>query len=738
MTHINIGILRLVLPALWLMSAVTWAADGGGRHKMSSLVRRALSEHGMTDTRRMPDGERFVCAFVRADTAVGGRLLADNGCRVHDRRGDIYIADIPVSRLDRIAASRGVSRIEASRSCSVTMDTTASIVRADAVHSGAGLPQAYTGRGVVVGVMDVGFDLTHPNFYDATATDYRIGAFWDQLDTDTVGSQLPVGRDYRGREALLAKARSADAHLISHGTHTLGIAAGSGYDSPYRGMAPESEICAVSNAVTTDTVLIAPDDLYKYTTATDALGFKYIFDYAANRGLPCVASFSEGYHVGFDTEDSLFCDYLGRLTGPGRIIVTSAGNESLTLNRLHKPADTAEAGSFVSIGGTRAVLYARADGPFRLRLEGYGGMAGRLLDVCSDSCAADSTVVFRWPEQDGVAGGSMEIHRYRSAFDRSDTIYRIVIATSAPVESSKRVALVTEGAGSEVEVKTAGGIVFVNSVAGDVWSMADCAANVLAPGCFPTVITVGATIHRTGFVNYQGIYKDYSQPGRNDGVLAWYSSVGPGTGGCMKPDVVAPGSNVVSSYSSYYLELNPTAGDIGSDVSHFEFNCRTYAWNSNAGTSMSAPVVAGAVALWLQARPDLTPGDVLDVISRTSRQPEEGLEYPNNRYGHGEIDVRAGLFWLLGLDSVEGLETAAPRGVTIRYADDGSLRLRFAAAPPSSFGIRMWSVAGAPVFSTAVSPCGSADVSVPLPPLARGVYAVQVDGEGGGSVLIRI
>lgn len=738
MTHINIGVLRSLLLSLCLASAAAWASGGSVGGKLSPLLRRAITEHECAAARRLPGDGGRVCVFVRADTAVAGRLLEESGCRVYDRRGDIYIASVPVRRLGSLAASAAVSRIEASPSCVTTMDTTTAIVRASAAHAGISLPQAYTGRGVVVGVMDVGFDLTHPNFYDSTASDYRIGAFWDQLDTDTVGSGLPVGREYRGREALLAKAHSADAHLISHGTHTLGIAAGSGFDSRYRGMAPESEICLVSNAVTTDTVLIAPGDLYKYTSATDALGFKYIFDYAAERGLPCVASFSEGYHLGYDAEDSLFCDYLGRLTGPGRIIVTSAGNESLTLNRLYKPADSAEAGTFVSIGGTSAVLYARADGPFRLRLEGYGGVVGRLLDVCSDSCVTDSTVVFSWSGQDGVAGGSMEIYRYRSAFGRGDTIYQIVVATAAPVESGKCVALVAEGQGSEVEVKTAGGVVFVNSVVGDVWNAADCAANVLAPGCFPTVITVGATIHRTGFTNYLGVYKDYSQPGRNDGVRACYSSVGPGTGGCLKPDVVAPGSNVVSSYSSYYLEQNPTAGDIDSDVSHFGFNGRTYAWNSNAGTSMSAPVVAGAVALWLQARPDLTPGEVLDVISHTSRQPEDGLEYPNNYYGYGEIDVQAGLFRLLGLDSVDGLEASAPRGVDIRLAADGSLRLRFVSAPSSPFDVRVWSVSGAQVFRTVVSPCGSAVVSVPLPPLPSGVYAVQVDGKGGGSVLIRI
>ena len=60
--------------------------------------------------------------------------------------------------------------------------------------------------------------------------------------------------------------------------NTLGIAAGCGYDSPYRGMAYESDICLVSNAVSDDEQFIDSTDYYKYTYATDALGFKYIMD----------------------------------------------------------------------------------------------------------------------------------------------------------------------------------------------------------------------------------------------------------------------------------------------------------------------------------------------------------------------------------------------------------------------------------------------------------------------------
>jgi len=70
--------------------------------------------------------------------------------------------------------------------------------------------------------------LTHPNFYSADMSQYRIKALWDQLSRDTIGSTLYVGRDYVGREALLELRHPIDGETQTHGTHTAGIAAGSG------------------------------------------------------------------------------------------------------------------------------------------------------------------------------------------------------------------------------------------------------------------------------------------------------------------------------------------------------------------------------------------------------------------------------------------------------------------------------------------------------------------------------
>ena len=299
-------------------------AQPSGDRKLSPLVRQALMETAAATKRASTTRPRRLMAFVQLKEGHDN-VLQHHGCRTFARMGDIAIASIPLDMLSALSKHPGVLRIEASQRAQALMDTVPRIVSTLPIYDGIRLPQAFTGDGVVVGVMDIGFDLTHPNFYsDTSLSRYRIGALWDQLSPDTIGSSLPVGRDFIGPEAVLAQRHVTDGKTEFHGTHTLGIAAGSGYDTPYRGIAFDSDICLVSNAVTDDTIYIHPDDYYRYTTATDALGFKYIFDYADRQGKPCVASFSEGYQLELNEEDRLFAAFLQQLDTPGHIIVVAA------------------------------------------------------------------------------------------------------------------------------------------------------------------------------------------------------------------------------------------------------------------------------------------------------------------------------------------------------------------------------------------------------------------------------
>jgi serine protease AprX len=125
---------------------------------------------------------------------------------------------------------------------------------------------------------------------------------------------------------------------------------------------------------------------------------------------------------------------------------------------------------------------------------------------------------------------------------------------------------------------------------------------VTAPGNAPWVLTVGASNH--------GGTSD-----RSDDAVATFSSRGPGAGGfSAKPDIVAPGvgieslsapgSTLYSTRAQYLLD-----GTIATSSPPYL---------SMSGTSMSAPVAAGAVALMLQANPALTPNQVKAILQYTA------------------------------------------------------------------------------------------------------------------------
>lgn len=153
----------------------------------------------------------------------------------------------------------------------------------------------------------------------------------------------------------------------------------------------------------------------------------------------------------------------------------------------------------------------------------------------------------------------------------------------------------------------------------------------LAAGIIP-VFSAGNSGPSCGSLGSPGDYSNVIGVGATDinDVLANFSSKGPGTFRRLKPDVVAPGDNVRSSYST-------------SDT----------AYASLSGTSMAAPHATGTIALMLSANPSATPVQVYLALRSTTFQglgnppnPDACAGrsydvYPNAIYGWGRIDAAA-------------------------------------------------------------------------------------------------
>jgi len=121
------------------------------------------------------------------------------------------------------------------------------------------------------------------------------------------------------------------------------------------------------------------------------------------------------------------------------------------------------------------------------------------------------------------------------------------------------------------------------------------------PANDPFVITVGAT-------------DDKGTASLTDDTLASFSAYGVTESGFAKPELVAPGKNIYSVLS----KADNTLALAHPGHRHPDSNYRDY-YMRMSGTSMSAPIVSGAVALLLQDEPHLTPDQVKYRLMATAR-----------------------------------------------------------------------------------------------------------------------
>lgn len=183
-------------------------------------------------------------------------------------------------------------------------------------------PLSLTGNGVLVGFVDSGIDLTHPDFQDSNGNS-RVLFLWDQTRDEYPPDGYLFGTEYNNEkinEALrMGKTLSKDES--GHGTATAGIACGNGNASNgrYRGIAPEAKLIVVK--------MRKNKGLYPRTTELLS-GIDYCIKKALKFNRPLVLNISFGNNYGSHTGNSLSELYLNRVSLLGRIsIIAAAGNE---------------------------------------------------------------------------------------------------------------------------------------------------------------------------------------------------------------------------------------------------------------------------------------------------------------------------------------------------------------------------------------------------------------------------
>lgn len=194
-------------------------------------------------------------------------------------------------------------------------------------------PFSLTGKGIIVGIVDSGIDIFHPDFRNEDGTT-RILELWDQTIpwNQTIPNEEDSNFFYnRGKifnreeinQALINNDRSFPSRDPSgHGTHVAGIAAGNGRASQgeQKGVAPESELLIVKLGNT------FPEGFPRTTELM--LGMDYCVRKAADLNMPLALNISFGNSYGSHDGSSLLETFIDNLSNLGRTtIAIGSGNE---------------------------------------------------------------------------------------------------------------------------------------------------------------------------------------------------------------------------------------------------------------------------------------------------------------------------------------------------------------------------------------------------------------------------
>ena len=574
--------------------------------------------------------ERVALKAVRNDfrrwlkvNAPKARITSEMDIAVHAvgvKLNGTKLATIRKAPMVRFAELQGIFRNDAHD------DPDLSLIHANEAWAAVG-GEANAGAGVKVAVIDSGIDASHPCFDDTGyAAQTQLG------DTSLTNNKVIVAKVFNNNLKKLGVDASA---VDSHGTHVAGTIACNahtpasigGVDIPYdpSGVAPRA-LLGNYNVFPGDTGSARSEDIIDALDAAYEDGFD-------------VANMSLGGARNDGGGAFLLDNAIDNLDRANMVVAVAAGNEGPGYFTVHYPGAAPRAlTAGASVVGHSIINLVTVDGT------DYEAVVGD----------------FGTPETD-VSGPLAVVPDPASEFP-----HKLSIACDggpALPSLTGKIALLGRGVCDfTVKVRNAQnagaiGVIMVNRVPGEAPFV--MAHNGLEPQ--PTIPAVmvsledgaliddhdgdPATIHALG---------EYVTTPEDTNLMAGFSSQGPTHGDLLiKPDVVAPGADVISSFPQHHCDPLPPEG----------------CWSFLGGTSMATPHLAGTAAVVRGDHPSWTAAQVRSAVVNTAQQgllrhPETGVVTDDAQIvGAGLVDVAA---------AVDAVAALAPVSTSFGNLSSGS------------------------------------------------------------------
>ena len=734
------------LLALLLMGCGSMVAQSKLAPMVSAYVQQAKTKRAASAEEQKP-GLFMVNVQADADPDAVSTQIAERGAEVKAAMGRMLMVAATAEQLTAIAQLEGVANIAIGTKPLLKLDKSRQVTHTDEVQSGTGeqLPQAYNGEGVIIGVIDSGFDCTHPVFKDENGN-LRIKAVYMSGMTYTEGKGKKAvvdGKEVDGSifdtpDMILDTLQLKQTNTF-HGVHVAGCAAASPVANVkgtaggnLAGIAPKAEL------IFSDTYADEQQNK-KYegsTTNVEVLNvinaMNYMEEYAKKAGKPMIVTMSMntavGPHDGTSAESLVYKNFCDR----GNIMTIASGNEGGERCHVHKTIDADHPLKvLLSRGNSYSFInYLLTDKPVKIRIFLYdiekktevattgthllanginsqasiskeGEEAGEdklskdLLKLMKDSEGKS-----RYYNSGGAMavkngiGGETQDPKGGNRKLTTTTIQAIGLIMSSDIRLGVEMTA-DESIEQRAWVNSDSGCEFEDAEGFDKGS-ADVSVGDLCTTGVP--ISVGSWSANNLVVSEPG-EKPTTDAKETVGNISRYTSYGIDYAGHRHPFVVTPGHCVYSASNSF---MDDEFNDVIAD--------------QNFSNQFKG-----------QTTPRMTIDKVKEIIEH-STDTDEFTQKAGIRAGHGKLNAYKGILYVLGLPTaISELSQHQPEGVTFRMADS---RL-YAEGAEDGTAVTLYNLSGAIVRQTQV-----AGGSISLDGLQRGVYAVQIGRLG--STLIRL